>query len=363
MDHREPDASQQVSPSMIVLARESRGLTQSAVASRMNVSQARLSKVESGLAVPDHELVVGLSAVLGYPEGFFFQPDKVLGPGTSEFFHRKRKTLSAKLLRKVHAGINIRIMHVSRLLRSVDIGEDHIPRMDPDEYGSADEVARAVRAAWQMPAGPVPNVVEAIENAGGIVVKCDFGTPLIDALSRDIPGLPRMFFVNSVLPPDRQRLTLAHELGHAVMHQVPHPEMEDQAFGFGAEFLMPASDIRRQLDRVDLARLADLKPYWKISMAALLMRARELGKVSPRMERHLWMQMGQSGLRTREPDMGIEVEEPRLLSEIVSLYQNELGYGLEDMSAMLLLSEDEVQSVYGVASDGSGAGPRLRLVT
>ncbi len=46
----------------------------------------------------------------------------------------------------------------------------------------------------------------------------------------------------------RSRLTLAHELGHMVMHRVPNASMEDQAFRIGAEFLMPDQDNRAELD-------------------------------------------------------------------------------------------------------------------
>jgi Zn-dependent peptidase ImmA (M78 family) len=80
-------------------------------------------------------------------------------------------------------------------------------------------------------------------------------------------------------PADRMRFTLAHELGHLVMHHdQPTQSMEQEANEFASAFLMPARDIRPHFARrVDLRLFAELKPVWRVSMASLLMRARSLG--------------------------------------------------------------------------------------
>ena len=51
------------------------------------------------------------------------------------------------------------------------------------------------------------------------------------------------------------------------MHVLPNPEQEQQADLFAAELLMPADDIRPQLDGLttgDLHRLLELKAQWKV---------------------------------------------------------------------------------------------------
>ena len=69
--------------------------------------------------------------------------------------------------------------------------------------------------------------------------------------------------------------TLAHELGHLVMHRFPSPDMENEAHAFASAFLMPAGDIRPYLQsrRIDLQLLASLKPEWRVSMQSIIMRA------------------------------------------------------------------------------------------
>ena len=59
------------------------------------------------------------------------------------------------------------------------------------------------------------------------------------------------------------------------------PEVERQAHQFAAAFLTPEEDIAPDLpDRADWQRLFALKRKWQVSLAALLMRARVLGRMS-----------------------------------------------------------------------------------
>ena len=141
-------------------------------------------------------------------------------------------------------------MHVAKMLLSFNQGSNSlIPEIDPDEYQGAkkgrlnvEDVARTIREAWMLPSGPIPNMVQIIEDNGGIVVPCDFGTDLLDAMSQRIDGLPVLFFVNIHVPADRVRHTLAHELGHMVLHTTnlkDDEEMEREADDFAGSFLLP----------------------------------------------------------------------------------------------------------------------------
>lgn len=349
-------------PAMLVLARESRGLTQTDLASLVEVSQAMLSKIEAGAKLPGEPLLDRLADALQYPVEFFGQPDTVFGPGISEFYHRKRQDVGVKILAKVHAQINVITLHLSRLLRSVDLPEAKIRFLDLEEFGGRpDKVARAVRAAWQIADGPIPNVVRVIEDAGGIIIRLPLGSARIDAISRWVPGLPPLFFVNEGLPTDRERLTLCHELGHLVMHDSLNPNMETEANQFAAEFLMPARDCAPHLERVSLQRLAALKPYWRVSMAALLVRATDLKRVSPRAAQVLWMQMAPYR-RQEPPELNLEPETPSLLQEILDLHRKTFGFGLPEFAKLLCAKPAELVAMYGLGQSASETKPRLRLI-
>ncbi len=356
-----------VNPAMVTLARETRGFSQSRLASEhLSITQGHLSKIEAGF-VPVSDGVLGeLCGALSYPKGFFFFTDKMVSPSVSEFFHRKRQSAPVGVIRQIHALINRYLIHVRRLVATVELKTDKFPVFDPDEYGAdTAKIAKLLRAHWNIPPGPVEDFVAIIENAGGIVVQFDFGTGKVDAVSRWLPDLPPLFFLNSRMPPDRTRLTLAHELAHIVMHTVPVPDadMERQADGFAAEFLMPETEIRTQLSNLTFAKLATLKKYWRVSMAALLYRAKELRRITPRAEKRLWMRLSKAGYRRREPpELDPPREWPTLLGQYVEWHIDNLNWTTDQLAATLGLLPEEFRYSYGVQVNRDEKRGMLRAV-
>jgi len=333
--------SLQFNPEMLVLARESRGKTQSELARMLAISQGLLSRIEAGITDVSDDLLKKVVIALGYPPNFFYQTDQVYGYGSKCIYHRKRQSLNVSALRQLFAEINIIRIQVSRLLTGADVEvENRFYRMDIEDYHSPENVAQILRRYWGIQSGPIENLILAIESAGGIVVPCYFGTSKLDALSQWPQGSLPLFFVNSESPTDRMRFTLAHELGHVVMHQIPSADMESEADRFAAEFLMPAHDIKPELRPTTLARLAVLKGYWRVSMAALLKRAGDLKVISERQRQSLWTQMSKEGYKKIEP-LPIEEEKPTVLTDILDVYRHSHGYTLAEMSALVASYEHE----------------------
>lgn len=327
-------------------------MTQAALARAMNVQQGTISKIEAGLLNPSEDMIVRLVRTLRYPREFFFQSDRVHGFGSSVFYHRKRQNLPQSILRKLHADMNIRRFHITRLLRSASVETVATFRSyDLAEIGAkAEDVAQLVRADWKLPMGPVRSVTEAIEAAGGVVVRCDFGTRKVDAISEWVVSCPPIFFVNanSAITGDRLRFSLAHELGHIVLHQGGGgPHMEEEADRFASEFLMPAAEIRSSLNRLNVPKLAGLKQFWKVSMQALVMRAYHLKTITEAQMRYLFIQFSQAGYRLREPEeLDIPIEKPTVLRMLIDAHASELGFSPSEISQMLNLEEDEFRDLY-----------------
>lgn len=339
-----------INPDMIILARDSRGLTQKKLASLLSVTQGALSRMEAGLLAVSEDMLKQLSESLNYPEHFFLLDEKIYGTGISGLglvYHRQRKNIPIKTVASIQAQMNIRRIHISKLIRHAEIQCPYeIPHYDIDEYnGKIHEIARSVRAAWKLPQGPIKNLTESIEAAGGIVIKCDFGTIKIDALSEHFPGLPPLFFINSKSPGDRLRFTLAHELGHIVMHSIPNQNMENEADLFASEFLIPSHEIKPLLSTVNLPVLANLKAYWKVSMASILMKARDMGKVRQETYIYLWKEMSSAGYRRREP-IDIPAEEPTTLKKMIEICRDKLKYSPSEISKLIALNEEETRTLY-----------------
>uniref|UniRef100_A0A6M3JR57 Putative peptidase n=1 Tax=viral metagenome TaxID=1070528 RepID=A0A6M3JR57_9ZZZZ len=338
-----------VNHEMVILARESRGLTQNDLAKKLSITQGALSRIEGGLRGMTDDSLKKLAQELGYPTNFFKQKRPIYGIGLVEVFHRKRQSVGMKTMSKVYSLIDIRTSELSRLLKDVVVGDFDIPQINLDDYdGSPKEIAKLVRAKWKLPHGPIQNLTSSIENARGIVIPFDFETTKIDAISHWPPGLIPLFFVNKFAQTDRMRFTLAHELGHIVMHQ-DHatPTVEQEANDFAAEFLMPEREIRPYLHNISIEKLATLKPYWKVSMAALLKRALDLRTITPRHGRTLWMHLSKAGYKVREPmEIDIPEETPALLKEIIQVHTVDMGYSSQELAKKLNLFEKELQDTY-----------------
>lgn len=266
---------------MLTLARESRGLTQGDLARKLDCTQGYISKLEHGLQPIPDDLLPDLADALGYPEAFFLQGDRVYGYGTPCLYHRKQKTIPALVLRQLQAIANVIRLQVRNLCRGVEfeISSD-FPRLDIEDFKSPESVADLARRYWALPMGPIPDLLALIEASGGMVIRVSFGTHQLDAVSVCAPGERPLFMVNADSPWDRVRFTLAHEIGHMIMHNTVGVDMEAEADQFAAEFLMPAEDIRPELDDVRLETLAILKRRWGVSMQALARRAFTLGTIT-----------------------------------------------------------------------------------
>jgi Zn-dependent peptidase ImmA (M78 family) len=178
-----------------------------------------------------------------------------------------------------------------------------------------------------------------------------------------LPGTPPCIVLNKNLPSDRMRFTLAHELGHLIMHQVPTPEMEKQAHEFASGLLIPREDILpyfRGARRIDLAFFAHLKPQWRVSMQSLLYTARDLGVVGPGQAQSLWKQFSARRYRLREPpELDFPHEETTLDKVLISAHLKELGYTLEDLASALVFGAEDVCDMWGLPKPRNG----LRIVT
>src|SRR5262249_38512189 len=152
------------------------------IAEELGMTQGAVSKIEAGLLGISDELIHQLSDLLHYPPSFFYQYELRLGLGPSELYHyRKRSRVTERTLATFHTQLRVRRMQLGNLLGSVDVEADkRFPRFDVDEFRErGSDVARALRAAWHVPRGPVRNLTKLIEDAGALVMHFRFGTDLV----------------------------------------------------------------------------------------------------------------------------------------------------------------------------------------
>jgi Zn-dependent peptidase ImmA (M78 family)/DNA-binding XRE family transcriptional regulator len=309
-------------------AREIFGITQDELHNRAGLSQSLLSQVERGQKPASPELISAVAESLGLPLTFFdVVPDDV--PLDSLRF-RKQRTASAVTTRRAQALFQ-EAFRVSRIL----VERSHFPHASLP-YATGDitdddiiEFAARTRHALQVALDkPIPHLARAVERGGIPVAPIVLPDPEDSPLSKNHHfglsywGGPDEHAFIGYFPGhagDRDRFTLAHELGHLVLHlrrRAVDPEREANLFA--GELLIPFDRARETLGMgLTLSDYARVKAVWGVSMQGLIMRAKQLGVISDDRSTSLWKQINARGWRRQEP-VTVQPERPVLLARLRS---------------------------------------------
>jgi Zn-dependent peptidase ImmA (M78 family) len=316
-------------PSLLVAAREALGLTQNQLAAELTrmagaepkISQGYVSRAEKGtLTVSGERLDLFARALEATPD-LLTGDAKLWSLGEGCLYHRNRASTKASTLRRLHAKINLLRLYLQRLGTTAAVERNEF-RLVPLRVGGVDspeDAARALRQSLGLPKGPIESVTAVAEQVGAFVMPMSLGVREVDATSLHPPGEAPVFVINTDAPAERQRFTLAHELGHIACAPAPDMDAEDMAQAFASELLAPASLVRSDLTAAPItpARLLQLKSRWLISAAALLRRAVDLAVITDSRYRMLNTQISALGWRAGEPEPLAE-EAPTVVPSIIA---------------------------------------------
>lgn len=331
-----------INPRMLILARESRGLSQSELSKRLKISQGKLSKAEKGEQSIKDITLIDLARELKYPEQFFFQ-DTPSAP-VSHYYYRKKITIPKKVMAKMESTIKIFRINIDSLMDAIEWIDCSIPTFNPTE-DLPEEIARKTRYLLKIPDGPIDNLTNILERNGLLIVETDLFNEKTDALSTISDKGAHIIYLNERMPNDRQRYSLAHELGHMIMHfDIPSDSenVEPEADRFASEFLMPEKEIKNSLRNLNFNKLGDLKRYWKVSMRSLVRRAKDLGLLDQQEYRNFQINFSRRGMAKSEP-IPLPEEKPFVLNKIIKLHLSELDYSEEELARVVNLDLTEFQ--------------------
>ena len=328
----------------LVIAREYNKLTQNQLLTKLKeecsikLLQSELSKIEKGERknVPEH-LIEAMSSVLQFPVDYFYLDGGVIDVKLSLF--RKRQKLTKKMQSYILGTINVVADACRNLADDTRNMNINIPYFSLEKYKTPEEVARTLRLYWNVPQGPIENLTNLLEDNGIIVNFINVDDDKFDGYSYTDNDL-HIIIINSALSGDRLRFTLAHELGHSIMRNeyLPVKEAEDTANAFAAEFLMPEHTIKPSLKNINYEKAYYLKSYWKVSMAALFRRAKDLNVINKNRYMALNCYLSQLGYKKHEPNL-ITKEFPSLFKELLLSYQEDDNFTIEEIATKACLSK------------------------
>lgn len=334
-------------------ARIYNGISLTDLAEQADIKKQSISLYENGKNVPDYERVRAMARVLGFPFDYFFQEDKMKTYTETTYFRSQ-----ATATKKDRAAQSVKLEFVAQmyevLWNYIEFPEYVDPKvefvgyddpLDCEKQEAIDEIEAAVqkvRKTWNIPEGPIKDLQYTLEQHGILVTGFSADADKIDAFSqRTIVDKADVFLIavalGDKLSECRMRFDMAHELGHIVLH--PWSEdiealskdefkaRERQANMFASAFLLPRESFTRDVSQypTDLKYYLYLKKKWKVSLQAMMYRARQLNIISANQYQYMMRQVSKNGWRLEEPDdVPGELNESIFQGAIDLLFENNI---------------------------------------
>ena len=306
--------------------RLARGMSLDALARAMGdaVTKQSLSKYERGVSLPSQVALEKLAEALNVNISSLNNRPVV---EVEIIEYRKRSRLSKHEQYRVEYLSLYALEERIRLLDMLGEFDETETPLKPFRINSIEEVEKAaegVRNRWGLGKDPIPNMVALLENNQIHVIEIDaaesFDGLSLRAMNDAGAKVSSGVVTRRGIPGDRQRLNLAHELGHLVLDVAPNVDSEKAAFRFAGAFLAPADalfhDIGRYRRFISIQELILLKRRYRMSIQALLYRLHELDVINDYLYRKWCIMIGKMGWRKKEPQ-DLDPETPQLLDLLV----------------------------------------------
>jgi Zn-dependent peptidase ImmA (M78 family) len=292
------------------LARVSAGLSLRALEDRVDglVTAQAIGKYERDEMMPSSAVLIALAKALGVTEDYLLNPARVELLAV-EF--RKQKLTSVREDATVRARILSeveRYIEVERILGLDGRGGALLKKRAVRTLDEVEKAAGELRDAWQLGEDAIPNLCEFLEEKG--IKIC--AIPLPEKVSGvqavvsqlDAASLP-VIVVNAEHPGERQRFTLAHELGHLYLDVKGSLDAEVACHRFAGALLIPADVLKREVGdtrrSLTARELFELKLLFGVSAQAIAFRCKDLGIISQSAFAGLFKLFSARGWRREEP--------------------------------------------------------------
>ena len=306
-------------------ARKAVGLSLRALADRAGVTAMAISKYEAGKSTPSSRVLLDLSKALGVRTEYFFRPVKI---ELQEMKHRKHSHLPKKALDQIEGDVKEqleRFIELEQLLPNGPVQPFKLPENLPAPIATLDEVeavARELRTSWRLGIDPIPVLTDMLEERGIKVFQSQAIDDRFDGMAATVDGIP-VIVVGRGWPGDRQRFTLAHELGHLVLQGRLASDVEEEAAAnrFAGAFLAPADEVRKELGEkriwLEPRELEVLKKTYGLSMQGWMHRAKDLGILPDVHYVEMRKFFSSRGWNKTEPGEQYASERPQLFDQLV----------------------------------------------
>ncbi|GLR79723.1 ImmA/IrrE family metallo-endopeptidase [Azospirillum oryzae] len=351
-------------PARLRMARNARALRQKDLAALVDRADTTVSKWESDdhEQRPDAVALSRLANALNIEVSWFFKPT---GEAQGAAFFRSLKSELGRMRDKAEAKLSFVEEINSSISEYIDLPPVDIPDiLDGRDFrtlrnADMDHYANALRDYWNIGHEPIEDLLLVIENAGIVTAHDEIGSNKLDGVSRwGLDERPYMLLARDKNVGARRRFDAAHELGHIVLHRHVTPDdlksnftlIEEQAMMFAGAFLLPEETFGSEVYSLSLEALCNLKPRWKVAIAAMIKRLSALDRITPEYERRLWQYYSYRRWRGCEPfDDELPVEQPQVLSNAIQMVLDENLCTRSDLIRQIGLPPADIANLTGVS--------------
>ena len=306
----------------IIFAREYRGYSQTELASKIvGLSQSNLSKYEKGIGPLSTDVLNRIIDFLGFPTDFY---EKKISNIAENAHYRRKKGMTKNVRSQIDLSNKLLGYIVDQMGESVEFPDMSFRMIDLEDGYTPETVAQYTRKYLGLKDEPVRNIFSLLERNGIIIIELDYDVDLFDGVSFLTDGGYYVIIINKNFSNDHKRFTLAHELGHLIMHTSneflisEYRDKEDEANKFASEFLMPSDAISNSLRGLKLQYLVELKRYWLTSMASIVRRAKDLKCITNEKYKYFSIELSRRGYRKSEP-VSVYIDMPNMYNEAYKL--------------------------------------------
>ncbi len=315
------------------MARIYRNMNITELAELVGVKKQSISQFENGIIKPKPETEYMLVRALDFPRSFFYQ--KALAFNIENTFFRALSSTNA-LDKKTQEIKTLMIVTIYNFLcEYLDLPHLNLPIISSHNIDDIETMALNLRNYWGLGETPIHNMVNLIENNGIITSAFDVENDKIDAFTQVHGNRPNSQYCvvvgNNKKSAVRRNFDVAHELGHIMLHNdignideltnEQFRNMENEANQFAAAFLLPRNAFYEDLSNPqDLLSYIPLKKKWHVSIGAMIIRAKTLGRINSNEYQSLMKAISYRKWRTHEPlDDELKIPTPTLFTSAIEV--------------------------------------------
>jgi Zn-dependent peptidase ImmA (M78 family) len=275
----------------------------------LNMSAPAISKYEKGQIIPTSEKLIEFANA--YDVRVLDLLKSYNAPKMKFNAFRKKQRLQGQNLELLKEIIQNKVADYLEVVELNEIKSNNIKlkKYLCNTFEDAEKAAENFRRDYELSINqPIAELINMLENLGIIIIQIENPNERFsdfDGLSEVVNNIPIIILLE-YNDGARQRFTIAHELGHLILN-INNENLDEEKMcnKFAGALLMPKDAVIKEFgcsrNNISYYELKAFKMEYKVSMAAIVYRLRELNIISEYLFKKINISFNSMGIKKKEP--------------------------------------------------------------